>query len=156
MGKKKWVIKLEDGEHNIELEHSYLSGKRIISVDDDIIEHIRYNLYDIGSKHEFEINGHSCIILITAGIKFSYDLFVDGVGVETGLPIDLDRISRTIKYHRNLLPHSLSVCVAGFSYGFLLRYGKPIPVVLLLAVLIYLTVYFGSKALIRKIKKERK
>lgn len=154
MGKKNWIVTLEDGEHAIELEHGYLSGKRTISVDDDIIEQIRFNLYDTGSRHEFKINGHSCIILITAGVRFSYDLIVDGISVKTGLPVEIKN-THFIK-SANFLPRGIGFCAAGFTFGFLSRYGKPFIPVFLLCIILYFAAYFGSNALLKKMKKKGK
>lgn len=152
MGKRNWLIELEGVEHDIELEHGYFSGKRIISADDEIIEHTRYNLFDAGSKHEFEINGHSCIILITpAGFKFSYDLIVDGISVKTGLPAETGDIH--FAKPSEFLPQIIGICIAGSAFSYFSRYGKSFIPAFLLSALIYLTVYFGSEAIIRRIKK---
>lgn len=94
MAKKIWIIKLDDVEHKIELEHGSVSGKRIIYLDGKVIEYIRYNIFDKGSKHYFIINNHRCVVLINSEFKFSYDLIIDGISAETGLPGGLQKRHR--------------------------------------------------------------
>ena len=87
MAKKIWRFELGDGEHTVELEHGYWSGKRVIRVDGERLERTR-RLVDSGSQHAFEIDGHPCAVHIrTNGITFTYDLVVGGRSVETGEPV---------------------------------------------------------------------
>jgi hypothetical protein len=92
MAKKIWIVALEDGQHTIELEHDYISGKRDIRVDGTPIElppgKASY-LFDFGSNHFFKIGIHCCIIHIrTNGITFKFDLSVDGCSISTGKQVD--------------------------------------------------------------------
>ena len=89
MARKIWTIDLEDGKHVIDLEHGYFSGQRKIIVDGKLLEATSKarHLFDMGSVHPIQINGHQCVIHIkTNGITFSYDLSVDGYSVGTGKP----------------------------------------------------------------------
>jgi Fas apoptotic inhibitory molecule (FAIM1) len=92
MAKKIWTVTLEDGEHTIELEHDYISGKRDIYVDGTFVKLSHgstHYLIDFGSNHPFKIGGHCCIIHIrTNGITFSFDLSVDGRSISTGKQVD--------------------------------------------------------------------
>lgn len=94
MAKKVWIIELDDEKHKIELEHGYFLGKRMIYLDGKLIEYRGYSLADSGSKNYFNINSHQLIVLITCGFKFSYsfDLIIDGVSVETGLPVETENL----------------------------------------------------------------
>ncbi len=92
MAKKIWTIALEDGQHTIELEHGYISGKRTICVDGTQIElppGESSSFLDFGSNHPFKIGNHFCIIHIrTNGITFNFDLSVDGSSISTGKQVD--------------------------------------------------------------------
>ena len=92
MAKKIWTVALEDGQHTIELEHGYISGKRKICVDGTPIKlppESANSFLDFGSNHPFKIGSHCCIIHIrTNGITFSFDLSVDGRSISTGKQVD--------------------------------------------------------------------
>ncbi len=92
MAKKIWTVALEDGQHTIELEHGYISGKRKICVDGTPIKlppKSANSFLDFGSNHPFKIGSHCCIIHIrTNGITFSFDLSVDGRSISTGKQVD--------------------------------------------------------------------
>ena len=84
MAGKTWTVNLEGINHTIELEHGTWSGKRIIKLDGQIIEESK-KLVDSGTDHFFMIGEHTCAIHIrSGGIKFKYDLSLDGVSAETG------------------------------------------------------------------------
>ena len=83
MKNKTWKVNLNGKETKIKLQHGYWSGKRIIEVDDQIIEETK-KFIDSGSEHRFVINEHKCILRIRPGtlgglFGFEYDLFVDGL-----------------------------------------------------------------------------
>lgn len=90
MAKKEWIFELEDGQHTVELEHSYFSGKRVIRVDGNLLESstkVQHALIDTGSEHKFNIGTHPCVVTISSnGITFKYDLIIDGRSVTTGQP----------------------------------------------------------------------
>lgn len=92
MATKIWTITLEDGKHQIELEHAYISGKRDITVDGTLIKlppKSAQSFLDFGSNHPFKIGNHCCIVHIrTNGITFSFDLSVDGRSISTGKQVD--------------------------------------------------------------------
>lgn len=159
MAKKNWSINLEDGEHKIELEHGYFSGKRIIKLDNKVIEHIHYNFFDAGSKHEFKINEHYCIVLIKmiAGIKFSYDLIVDNISVQTGLPVNI-KLVRNIyskEYTVDYLPNGIGIFIASLVFSYISSLNKPFIEALLICIFVYLTINLGINILISWIRKSK-
>ena len=91
MANRIWRLNLEDGLHTIELKHGYFSGKRSIRVDKKQVrlpQGERRKRYDTGSTYSFAISGHQCMIVIRSTIlNFEYELIVDGVSIDTGLPV---------------------------------------------------------------------
>jgi len=103
MPKITWTFELEDGQHTAELDHGYFSGKRIILLDGEIVEHtrrLRHLLFDSGSNHVFQINDHSCqISILVRGIEPYYYLAVDDLPIEPtdiSSPVDLVSFLRWI------------------------------------------------------------
>ena len=98
MANKKWTINLEDGVHTIELKHGTISGKRSILVDGnplDLPPGEEKKAYDTGSTHPFMISGHDCVVAIrSSGFSFNYELIVDGLNVDSGLPSDKEESAR--------------------------------------------------------------
>ncbi|MCK4829211.1 hypothetical protein KA005_76515, partial [bacterium] len=84
MANKTWTVNLDSVNHTIELEHGTWSGKRVIKLDGQIIEESQ-KLVDSGTDHFFKIGEHVCAIHIrSGGIKFKFDLSIDGISAETG------------------------------------------------------------------------
>lgn len=82
MDTKVWTFNLSDGQHEVELNHGYWSGKRLIKADGQIVEESQ-KLFDAGSEHRFDLSGHPCILRIRPGplgglAGFEFELFVDG------------------------------------------------------------------------------
>ena len=156
MAKKNWIVNLEDCEHRIKLEHGYISGKRIIYLDGKVIEHINHNFIDSGSKHEFKINEHICVVLIEVVFKFSYDLIIDDISVKTGLPVDINRVNN-IKSKKlvDYLPEWIGILISVFILGYMRSINKPFIMAYLICVFIYFTIYLAIKALISWIRKLR-
>jgi hypothetical protein len=104
MANKIWRITLEDRVHTIELKHGYFTGKRLIRIDGKQIKlppHERRKRYDTGSTHSFAISNHQGIIVIRPTLlKFEYELIVDGISIDTGLPV-------TIKDQLHLTPEAV-------------------------------------------------
>jgi hypothetical protein len=89
MAVKMWTVNLDGVEHKIELEHGTFSGKRVIKLDGQVIEESQ-KLMDSGTDHFFKIRDHLCAVHIhTGGLKFRYDLSINGISVETGQPTKL-------------------------------------------------------------------
>ena len=77
MGKKAWEFRLDDGKHTVALEHGYFSGRRSIAVDGRLIISTGRNIVDSGSEHHFKVFGVPCVLRITSGFRFKYELYVD-------------------------------------------------------------------------------
>jgi hypothetical protein len=92
MTKKTWQFELEDGKHQVELEHGFFSGKRNIQLDGKAIfesSEFQNLVFDTGGVHEFNVNSHPCAVIIrTNGLTFYYDFAVDGRSITTGKSID--------------------------------------------------------------------
>lgn len=81
--KKRWDVDINGSKHVVELEHGYISGKRIIYVDGHEVLRDR-KLIDFGSAHSIIIDDREFIVSInTKGITFKYDLREStGEGIE--------------------------------------------------------------------------
>lgn len=82
MANKTWTFELEDGHHEVEIEHGYWSGKRVIKVDGRKVEESG-KIIDTGSEHRFEVSAHQCILRVRPGtlgglFGFEFELFLDG------------------------------------------------------------------------------
>ena len=98
MAEKKWTVNLDGINHAIELEHGTWTGKRIIKLDGQIIEKSQKTV-DSGTDHFFQIRNHLCAVHIhTGGLRFKYDLSINGVSVETGQPTKLTDGTPTALY----------------------------------------------------------
>jgi Fas apoptotic inhibitory molecule (FAIM1) len=88
MPKKSWTIQLEDGNHLIDLDKRWASGKRVIRVDDRIVFESKLAWMNTGNDDEFRVGLHECVLHSrTNGFTASYDLSVDGRSVHTGQPM---------------------------------------------------------------------
>jgi len=85
MTTKTWNFTLEGKPHTLILEHKWLSGKRSVILDGQLLESIPPSLFASGSVHEYEVDGHSLVAVIQEKpASFAYDLLVDGVSLDTG------------------------------------------------------------------------
>ena len=78
---RRWSIQLDDGPHVVELQHGFISGKRIISVDGQIVESTGWmRKIDMGSQHTFHVRDHTCQLTIGRlwELGIGYELRVDG------------------------------------------------------------------------------
>lgn len=83
MASRRWEVQLEDGPHTVELEHGYVSGRREIRVDGREVAVVGQGMVDFGGEHPIAIGSHQGVVRIsTNGLTFSYELIVDGRGVE--------------------------------------------------------------------------
>jgi hypothetical protein len=126
--KTVWLFKLRDGEHSVELDHGYFSGKRIIRLDGRIIEQAfsrRHLVFDTGSVHSFKINDHECELYIqTDGATFNYQLLVDDIIVEPA--IRSSKHDQSSAFFRLLIiPGAICVIVA-VGFGMLNPPGTPL------------------------------
>lgn len=87
MASKDWKFTLEDGEHNVHLEHTWFSGKRKILLDGKpIVQESKF--FDFGNEYPFRIGGHQGLVTIrTNGLSFAYDVAIDGKSITTGKPV---------------------------------------------------------------------
>jgi hypothetical protein len=89
MAEKTWTVNLDGINHKIELEHGTFSGKRVIKLDGQVIEEDQ-KMMDSGTDHFFKIRNHLCAIHIhSGGLRFKYDLSINGISAETGQPTKL-------------------------------------------------------------------
>ena len=78
MAKKVWSFKLADGNHTVELDHGYWSGKREIIVDGIPLESSG-KIWDTGSVHHFEVSSVPCVLHIKYKVfNYEYRLYVNG------------------------------------------------------------------------------
>jgi len=94
MAYKKWEIELEGQKHRIELEHGYVSGRREVRVDGQVLSELnmKSNLLDFGGTLPFKIGSHEYAVLIRTkylGLAYDYDLVVEGKSLKTGKTQDL-------------------------------------------------------------------
>ena len=87
MAKKTWTFDLDGVQHTVQLEHGVLSGKRLITVDGQLLKDIKHNLIDLGGDYPLAIDGHTGFLRIsTNGLTFGYDLIMDGKSLTTEKP----------------------------------------------------------------------
>jgi hypothetical protein len=82
MAEKRWEFELDGRKHAIELEHSSNSNKRSIRVDGRLLSLSPevQQPKERNSKHAFQIDGHSCEIVIEyKDRRFVYDLILEGI-----------------------------------------------------------------------------
>ena len=85
MPEKQWLIRLEDSEHRITLNHGTMVRKYDVKLDGETINAQR-TIIEKGDKLTFNINSHTCVLVthfVKGGTKFKYDCIVDGTSVET-------------------------------------------------------------------------
>ena len=85
MPEKQWLIKLEDSEHRVTLNHGTLVRKYDVKLDGKTINALR-TIIEKGDKLTFNLNTHTCVLIIQflkGGAKFKYDCIVVGISVET-------------------------------------------------------------------------
>jgi hypothetical protein len=76
--KKTWTIEVDGRRHSVELRHGVWSGQRAVILDGNTIEESG-QLFDTGSEHRFEVEGHPCILKIRSSVlSFDYELYLDG------------------------------------------------------------------------------
>lgn len=83
MPEKEWIVKLQDGEHRINLKHGTLLRKYYVKLDGDLINPLR-TIIDKGDKLTFNINSHTCVLLTyftKDGVE--YECVIDGISIET-------------------------------------------------------------------------
>lgn len=89
MAKRSWTLALADGEHTVEMEHNYWSGRRTVRVDGVVAHQARPRFIDFGSADPFTAAGRPALsVIATNGLSFKLDVVVDGRSLTTGLPYD--------------------------------------------------------------------
>lgn len=78
MGQRSWTFATEGGQHTVQVEHGYWSGKRTITLDGNAV-HKSTKFWDTGSEHRFDAGGKPCVLKIrNSPFHYDYELFVDG------------------------------------------------------------------------------
>lgn len=119
MGKKVWEFRLDDGKHTVALEHGHFSGRRSIAVDGRLIISTGGNILDSGSEHHFQVSGVPCVLRITSGFRFKYELYVDRK------PVNGEN-ARQIRWMRNGLG-VLHIYVRALLYSYILLFCFVLP-----------------------------
>ncbi|HPL54794.1 MAG TPA: hypothetical protein PLW11_11790 [Bacillota bacterium] len=71
MPRRIWNVNVDNVDHVVELKHSYLSGKKSISLDGRLVMQTGVNIIDLKSDFRFLIGTHPCLTRITSnGITF--------------------------------------------------------------------------------------
>lgn len=151
MAKKNWNITLDNEEYSVKLEHGYLSGKRKILVNGNSINlgsDVKPSGIDIGSRHVFRLGNHECMVeILTNGIKFEYDLYVDGISLSTGKELDMK--SRTDTIDKEKYDKSVQITFSGLLLIFGLgAIGTNVWLVSWKGIYFPAVSYFGAMALV--------
>jgi len=78
MAYRTWTIEVDGNNHTVAVEHGYWSGKRVITLDGNILEKSR-KFWDTGSEHRFDVDGRPCILKIrNSPFHYDFELFLDG------------------------------------------------------------------------------
>ncbi len=86
MRKKSWNFIIDGVEHTAEINHQWFSGKSVERFDGEIV-YQGAKIMDTfgGARHRFDACGHRGVIHINYnGLKYTFDLSVDGFSVDTG------------------------------------------------------------------------
>lgn len=79
-----WRIQVEGAEHEIELDHGTISGRRVVTVDGVVVVEDS-KLFDTGSTHDFDVAGQPAQLKIDvthSGFGHASSLHVAGRFVE--------------------------------------------------------------------------
>ncbi len=89
MAIKTWNLTLEDGPHQVMLEHNAFWGKKRLLIDGGPPQRLGLSgTKGIDAEHPFVLGGHDAIIYIrNNGLSANYDLAIDGLSVDTGQPV---------------------------------------------------------------------
>ncbi len=122
---KRWEFKLDNIGHVVEVEHNPLTGKRSIRVDGRLLTLPD----DRGGRYAFRVDGHACEAgIIGKGLKFEYDLVVDGVSMapeQPSLEIVQIRNSNQVNNVRGLVSFLLlAVGIGGNWFNWSLAHTK--------------------------------
>ena len=112
MAYKKWEIQLEGQKHSVELQHGYVTGRREIRVDGKVLPefNVKTNLIDFGANLPFKIGTHDCAVVIRTknlGLRYAYDLWVDGKSLSTGKSQDLKSSPSSLEKNFNIMFSSI-------------------------------------------------
>ena len=92
MAKRRWEISLPDGRHSVELEHGYFTGRRKLTVDGVTTTQSGGALRDQSGMFPFRVgNSVAQLRIATNGLRYDYDVVVDGRSVTTGRPATYPR-----------------------------------------------------------------
>lgn len=78
MAKKIWAFELDGRHHVVEIEHGGPLGRRVIQVNDQVVEDSS-KFWDTGSSYLFTVGEHECVLTMERQlINYRYRLSVDG------------------------------------------------------------------------------
>jgi FAIM1 (Fas apoptotic inhibitory molecule) protein/uncharacterized protein DUF3592 len=85
MARRHWEFDLEDGHHQVDFVHGYFFGKRTITIDGTTTSQQGWPLTNHAGEYRFPFGSHDARVRITTnGLKYFYDLVVDGREIRTG------------------------------------------------------------------------
>jgi len=112
MAYKKWEVELEEQKHWVELWHGYVTGRREVKLDGKVLPefNVKTNLIDFGADLPFKVGNHDCAVVIRTknlGLRYAYDLLVDGKSLSTGKTQDLKSSPSALEKNFNVMFSSI-------------------------------------------------
>src|SRR5688572_952105 len=87
MPRRSWKFDLADGHHVVDLEHGYFFGRRKLTIDGVTTVQRGTPLTDHSGEYPIPLAGHDSRLRIrTDGLRYFYDLVVDGRSITSGQP----------------------------------------------------------------------
>jgi FAIM1 (Fas apoptotic inhibitory molecule) protein/uncharacterized protein DUF3592 len=85
MARRHWEFDLDDGHHQVDFVHGYFFGKRTFTIDGTTTSQQGWPLTSHAGEYRFPFGSHDARVRITTnGLKYFYDLVVDGREIRTG------------------------------------------------------------------------
>jgi FAIM1 (Fas apoptotic inhibitory molecule) protein/uncharacterized protein DUF3592 len=85
MARRNWEFDLDDGHHRVDFVHGYFFGKRTFTIDGTTTSQQGWPLTNHAGEYRFPFGSHDARVRITTnGLKYFYDLVVDGREIRTG------------------------------------------------------------------------
>lgn len=91
MAHRQWTVFVDGNRHEVELEHAYWSGRRVVRVDGEEVLN-RRQFMDMGSVDAVPVGSKTAVVVVrTNGLTFRYDLVIDGISQTTNEEVRLDQ-----------------------------------------------------------------